>query len=76
MNFILFISGGEIFIILIVILVLFGSKKLPELAKGLGKGMKEFRKATNDIKKEFENESQTVKEISEITKTIKKETKL
>jgi len=76
MNFILFISGGEIFIILIVILLLFGSKKLPELAKGLGKGMKEFRKATNDIKKEFENESQTVKEISEITKTIKKETKL
>ena len=47
----LFISGPEIVIIFIVVLLLFGSKKIPELAKGLGKGMKEFKKATDDIKK-------------------------
>ncbi|MGM0667042.1 MAG: Sec-independent protein translocase subunit TatA/TatB, partial [Bacteroidota bacterium] len=52
----LFISGQEIFIIMIAALILFGAKKLPDIAKGLGKGMREFRKATDDIKKEF-NES-------------------
>jgi|APSaa5957512622_1039677.scaffolds.fasta_scaffold02461_3 sec-independent protein translocase protein TatA len=76
MNFVVFISGGEIFVILIVILLLFGSKKLPEIAKGFGKGMKEFRKATNDIKREFENESKVVDDIKEISKTIKKNSNL
>lgn len=38
----------EMLIVLVVILVLFGGKKLPELAKGLGQGMKEFKKATRD----------------------------
>ena len=76
MNFVVFISGGEIFVILIVILLLFGSKKLPEIAKGFGKGMKEFRKATNDINREFENESKVVDDIKEISKTIKKNSNL
>ena len=40
---------------LIIILLLFGAKKLPELAKGLGKGIKEFKKASNDIKEEVKN---------------------
>jgi sec-independent protein translocase protein TatA len=53
MTSILFISGSEVFIVLIVVLLLFGSKKIPELAKGLGKGMKEFKRATEDIKKEL-----------------------
>ena len=52
----LFISGQEIFIIMVIALILFGAKKIPDIAKGLGKGMREFRKATDDIKKEF-NES-------------------
>ena len=43
---------GEILIILLIILLLFGAKKLPELARGLGKGIKEFKKASNEIKKE------------------------
>jgi sec-independent protein translocase protein TatA len=38
----------ELLIILLVVLVLFGGKKLPELARGLGQGMKEFKKATRD----------------------------
>ena len=46
------IGTFEILIILFIILLLFGAKKLPELAKGLGKGIKEFKKASNDIKEE------------------------
>lgn len=64
----LFISGAEIFIIMVVILLLFGSKKIPEVAKGLGKGLREFRKATEDIKREINNT-----EISKDIKDIKDE---
>jgi sec-independent protein translocase protein TatA len=42
----------EILLILLVILVLFGAKKIPELMQGLGKGVKEFRKASNEIEHE------------------------
>jgi sec-independent protein translocase protein TatA len=67
MNFILlFISGPEIIVILLVVLLLFGSKKIPEFARGIGKGMREFRKATEDIKKEINEET------SELEKDIKK----
>ena len=45
----------EIVIILVIVLVLFGGKKLPELAKGLGKGLREFKNASRDIKKEVED---------------------
>jgi len=41
------LGGGEILLILAIVLILFGAKKLPELAKGLGQGLKEFKKATN-----------------------------
>lgn len=44
----LWIPGGtEIFIILIIVILLFGAKKIPELMKGVGKGIKEFKKATS-----------------------------
>ena len=42
------LGGAEIILILAIILILFGAKKLPELAKGLGQGIKEFRKATQN----------------------------
>ena len=45
----------EIIIIFVVILLVFGGRKLPELAKGLGEGIKEFKKATSDIKDEVDN---------------------
>jgi sec-independent protein translocase protein TatB len=44
----------EIIIILVVALIVIGPKKLPELARGLGKAMREFRSATNDIKQNFD----------------------
>jgi sec-independent protein translocase protein TatA len=72
MNSLLFISGAEIFIILVVVLVLFGAKKIPEIAKGLGKGMREFRKATDDIKKELsDSSSDIVKDIKDMKNTLK-----
>src|SRR5262245_20456797 len=43
------LGGGEIILILALILILFGAKKLPELAKGLGQGIKEFNKATKEV---------------------------
>lgn len=42
----------EIILILIVILVLFGAKKIPEMMQGLGKGIREFKKASKDIEEE------------------------
>jgi len=42
------LGGPEIALIVIVVLLLFGGKKIPELARGLGKGIKEFRSATED----------------------------
>lgn len=72
----LFISGQEIFIIMAVALVLFGANKIPDIAKGLGKGMREFRKATDDIKKEFNESTKEVKEdIKDITDTVGKDIK-
>ena len=51
------LGGSEIFLILLVILIFFGAKKLPELAKGLGQGIREFRKAAKDVQEEVEKES-------------------
>ena len=49
------LGGWEILLILMVLLIFFGAKKIPELAKGLGKGIKEFKNATNEIKDEIED---------------------
>ena len=48
-----FFGGWEIVLILAVVLILFGAKKLPELAKGLGQGIKEFKKATTEVSSEI-----------------------
>ena len=47
------LGGWEVILILAVVLILFGAKKLPELAKGLGKGIKEFKNATKDVTEEM-----------------------
>lgn len=51
-------GGMEILIIGLAILLFFGAKRIPELARGLGQGMKEFKKASNEIKKELEEGQQ------------------
>ena len=49
------LGGWEIVLILAVVLILFGAKKLPELARGLGSGIKEFKKATREVTDEIQN---------------------
>jgi len=49
-----FLGWPEIVCILAVVLLLFGAKKLPELARGLGKGIQEFKRATQDVQSELE----------------------
>ncbi len=78
-------GGGEIFIVLIAVLVLFGANKIPELARMMGKGMNEFKRATDDIKKEFregadefkkdldEGKQDVENHIHEISESISKE---
>jgi sec-independent protein translocase protein TatA len=48
------LGTGEILLIFLVILIFFGAKKIPDLAQGLGKGLREFRKAARDIQDEIE----------------------
>lgn len=59
------LGGWEILLILMVLLIFFGAKKIPELARGLGKGIKEFKNATNEIKEEIE---EGVKDLDTKTK--------
>ena len=47
------LQGPELMLILVLILIFFGAKKLPELAKGLGQGIKEFKKATKDVQQDL-----------------------
>jgi sec-independent protein translocase protein TatA len=69
----LFISGQEIFVIFLVLLLLFGANKIPEIARGLGKGMREFKKATDDIKREMNDYTNDVKkDFKELDDDIKK----
>ncbi len=49
------LGGGEIFVIMVVILLFFGSKRIPDLARGLGKGMREFKDAMNTVQKDIED---------------------
>ncbi|MBO9701607.1 MAG: twin-arginine translocase TatA/TatE family subunit [Sporocytophaga sp.] len=47
-------GGWEVFLILTVVILLFGAKKIPELARGVGRGIREFKDATKEIKNEIE----------------------
>lgn len=58
------LGAPEILIIAIMILVLFGAKRIPELARGLGQGIKEFRQASKDIKKEIEDSSRDINDAA------------
>jgi len=52
----------EIILIILALLLLFGGRKIPELMKGLGKGMKEFKKAKEEMDDESDNEKQPLKD--------------
>jgi sec-independent protein translocase protein TatA len=57
------LGTGEIILILVIVLIFFGAKKIPELAQGLGKGLREFRKAARDIQEEVEKPEEEKKKI-------------
>jgi len=59
------IGGFEYVLIFLAILLLFGAKRIPDLARGLGQGIKEFRKASDDIKREIDRGKE---EISDSTR--------
>ena len=50
------IGAGEIIVIALVVLLLFGGKKIPELIKGLGKGVRSFKEGMNEIEKDIQSE--------------------
>lgn len=75
MQYLLFISGGEIVLVMLLALLFFGSKAIPDIAKTMGKGMREFKKATNEIKRELnEHTSDIKKDIDDVSSTVSKET--
>lgn len=65
------LGGGEIFIVLLIILLLFGSKKIPELARGLGKGIRYFKDATNEIQDEIRDSVDDIKKNIDLDKDLK-----
>ncbi len=60
------IGGGELFFIILVVLMLFGSDKVPEIARNLGRGMQQLKNATNDIKSEIHKSA----DVEELKKTF------
>ena len=69
-NMLLFIGFPEIVVILLFIVMFFGSKKIPELAKGLGKVMREVKSASNEIKKEIRDSASVIKDDIDITRLL------
>lgn len=67
----LFISGGEIFFIMFIVVMVFGADKIPGIAKGLGKGMRQLRDATDDIKREIQKSADKQGIDTDFTKDIK-----
>ena len=69
----LFISGAETFLIVLIAVMIFGADKIPEVARGLGKGMRQIKDATNDIKREINKTAKESGVDTSIVSDIKKE---
>ncbi|MFD1096715.1 Sec-independent protein translocase subunit TatA/TatB [Salegentibacter chungangensis] len=69
----LFISGAEIAFILFILVMVFGADKIPEIARGLGKGMRTLRNASNDIKSEIQKSAEKQGIDTDFTNDIKGE---
>lgn len=71
--FFLFIGGPEVFIIILIVVMLFGADKIPEIARGLGKGMRQVKDATNDIKREINNTANDKGLNTDVISDVKKQ---
>lgn len=69
----LFISGAEIAFIMFILVMVFGADKIPDIARGLGKGMKAVRNASNDIKSEIQKSAEKQGIDTDFTKDIRGE---
>ena len=69
----LFIGAPEIMIVLLIVVMVFGADKIPEIARGFGRGMRQIRNATNDIKREITNSAEEKSADLDVVKDIKKE---
>ena len=69
----LFISGTEIAFILFIVVMVFGADKIPDIARGMGKGMRTLKDATNDIKHEITKTADKQGIDTDIVKDVKKE---
>ena len=69
----LFISSTEIVFILFIVIMIFGADKIPDIAKGMGKGMSSLKNATNDIKGEIKRSADNQGIDTDFTKDISKE---
>lgn len=72
-NLPLFISGAEIAFIMFILVMVFGADKIPEIARGLGKGMRTLRDASNDIKNEITKSAEKHGVDSDISKDVRQE---
>jgi sec-independent protein translocase protein TatA len=74
-QYLLFVSGGEIVLVMMLALLFFGADAIPGIAKTLGKAMHEFKKASNEIQREIsEHTSDIKKDINDVSSTVDKET--
>lgn len=76
MNIVYFISGGEIAIIILIVVMVFGADKIPDIARNLGKAAKSVKNATDEIKSEINKSSEKTSQQFDkvdITKQIDKE---
>ena len=62
----LFIGGPEIILVLLFIVMFFGSKKIPEIARGIGRGIREVKDASNEIKREIRDSADSVKDNMDV----------
>ncbi len=68
------VSGGELLVIILVVFLVFGPQKMPEIARKIGKAMNEMKKASNDLTREFRQEAAGIRsEIKEAQENVREE---
>ncbi|MEE9554095.1 MAG: twin-arginine translocase TatA/TatE family subunit [candidate division Zixibacteria bacterium] len=68
-------GGGELIIILVIVLILFGAKRIPEIAQGLGKGIREFKRSVKEVQSEIDTNDTPDRRLEEKKEKEKPEKK-